>query len=425
MPRSDRIAGVAAGEWAHGLIRSWEQGQWLDLPTRVGDRLAPVIGAPAGSVIVHDSTTVGLYQLVHAALAWRPDRTVIAVEPTEFPTDRYVVAGIARTTGATIRAGFADLDDVAVVGALARRLPDRRGRRSPRRGHPGRRGRCGRRLGPLPRRGAIEVDLAGAGVELAVGCTYKFLHGGPGAPAWAYVTPKRHAELDQPIWGWFAQRDQFEMGDRFEPQPDIRRLLLGTPGILGMAAAEVGIGLVADAGMAAIAAKGRALTGFALEMCRDHGLESVTPSDATRRGAHVAVRVADADAVHADLTRRGVITDVRRPDLIRLGCAALTTRFVDVFDGVTALAEVAGQPRNSAPAGNSPAPTNVQAVNKPASDAAVGQILPASPYPPRPPARAADGPDPPDPRRATTRAGHHHDARRTTTRPGRRSSGPS
>jgi kynureninase len=146
------------------------------------------------------------------------------------------------------------------------------------------------------------------------------------------------------MWGWFAQRDQFEMGDRFDPQPDIRRLLLGTPGILGLATAEVGIGLVADAGMAAIAAKGRALTGFALDMCRDHGLESPTPADPARRGAHVAVSVRHADAVHAELTRRGVITDVRRPDLIRLGCAALTTRFVDVFDGVTALAEVARSP---------------------------------------------------------------------------------
>ena len=337
----DRIAGVAAGEWAHGLIRSWEQGQWLDLPTRVGDRLAPVIGAPAGSVVVHDSTTVGLYQLVHAALAWRPDRTVIAVEPTDFPTDRYVVAGIARSTGASIRAGFADLDDVAVV---VRSLVDyRTAAVVDLRAEASRAAEAGAVVvwDLSHAAGAIEVDLAGAGVELAVGCTYKFLHGGPGAPAWAYVAPERQAELDQPIWGWFAQRDQFEMGDRFEPQPDIRRLLLGTPGILGMAAAEVGIGLVADAGMAAIAAKGRALTGFALELCRDHGLESVTPADPTQRGAHVAVRVADADAVHAELTRRGVITDVRRPDLIRLGCAALTTRFVDVFDGVTALAEVA------------------------------------------------------------------------------------
>ena len=200
----DRIAGVAAEEWAHGLIRSWQQGQWLDLPTRVGDRLAPVIGAPAGSVVVHDSTTVGLYQLVHAALAWRPDRTVIAVEPTEFPTDRYVVAGIARSTGATIRAGFADLDDVAVV---VRSLVDyRTAAVVDLRAEATRAAEAGAVVvwDLSHAAGAIEVDLAGAGVELAVGCTYKFLHGGPGAPAWAYVAPERQAELDQPIWGWFA-----------------------------------------------------------------------------------------------------------------------------------------------------------------------------------------------------------------------------
>jgi kynureninase len=126
----------------------------------------------------------------------------------------------------------------------------------------------------------------------------------------------------------------------------VRRLLLGTPGILGLAAAEVGIGLVADAGMAAIAAKGRALTGFALELCHQLQLESPTPIDPVRRGAHVAVRVGDADHVHKELTDRGVLTDVRRPDVIRLGCAALTTRFADVFDGLTALAGVEQRDRH-------------------------------------------------------------------------------
>jgi kynureninase len=337
----DRLAGVAAGEWAHGLIRSWDQCHWLDVPTRVGDRLAPIVGAPAGSIVVHDSTTVSLYQLVHAALAWRPDRTVIAVEPAEFPTDRYVVAGIAQSTGMTIRSGFVDLGDVAVV---VRSLVDyRTAAVVDLNAETARATEAGAIVvwDLSHAAGAVEVDLAAARVDLAVGCTYKFLHGGPGAPAWSYVAPERQPELDQPMWGWFAQRDQFEMGDRFDPQPDIRRLLLGTPGILGLTTAEVGIGLIADAGMAAIAAKGRALTEFALDMCRDHGLESPTPADPARRGAHVAVTVRDADAVHAELTRRGVITDVRRPDLIRLGCAALTTRFVDVFDGVTALSEVA------------------------------------------------------------------------------------
>ena len=337
----DRLAGVAAGEWALGLIRSWDH--WVDLPASVGDRLAPIIGAPAGTVVVHDSTTVNLYQAVHAALALRPERTVIAIDPADFPTDRYVVAGISRSTGATVRAGFADLDDVAVV---VRSLVDYRTAELVDLATETRRAA---EAGAVVvwdlshAAGAVEVDVTAAGVELAVGCTYKFLHGGPGAPAFAYVAPELQATLDQPMWGWFAQRGQFEMGARYDPYADVRRLLLGTPGILGLAAAEVGIGHVADAGMAAVAAKARALTGFGLEVCASFGLESPTPTDAARRGGHVAVSVAAADGVHVELTRRGVLTDVRRPDVIRLGCAPLTTRFVDVFDGVRAVADVVRQ----------------------------------------------------------------------------------
>jgi kynureninase len=338
----ERLVEVATEDWAHGLIRSWDH--WLDLPSRVGDRLAPIIGAPPGSVVVHDSTTVDLHQLVHAALALTAERgrpRVIAIADVDFPTDRYVVAGIARATGADVRDDVTDLDGVGVVvrslvdyrtAAVADLVTETRRARD---------------VGAVVvwdlshAAGAIEVDVHAAGVELAVGCTYKFLHGGPGAPAWSYVAGDLVERLDQPLWGWFGHREQFDMDRSFDPYPDVRRLLLGTPGILGLAAAEVGIGHVADAGMAAIAAKGRALTDYAMALCAARELESPTPTDAARRGAHVAVRVADAAAVHAELTRRGVVTDVRRPDLIRIGCAALTTRFVDVYDGVHAVADVA------------------------------------------------------------------------------------
>ncbi len=343
----DRLAGVAAGEWAHGLIRSWDH--WVDLPARVGDRLAPIVGAPSGSVIVHDSTTVSLYQLVHAALALRPDRRVIAVDPADFPTDRYVVAGIARSASLTLRRGFDDLADVAVV---VRSLVDyRTAELVDLQAETARADDAGAVVvwDLSHAAGAVEVDLTAAGVALATGCTYKFLHGGPGAPAWSYIAPELQPTVAQPIWGWFAQREQFEMGEQYAPYPDVRRLLLGTPGILGLAAAEVGIGLVADAGMAAIAAKGRALTGFGLELCRQLELDSPTPVDPARRGAHVAVRVGDADRVHRELTRRGVLTDVRRPDVIRLGCAPLTTRFADVFDGVMAVAGVEQRDRHRTP----------------------------------------------------------------------------
>jgi kynureninase len=332
----ERLQTVAGGEWAEGLIRSWER--WVDLPLAVGDRLAPIIGAPPGSVIVHDSTTVNLYQLVHAALAAAGDGA-LACDGDDFPTDRYVVAGIARATGREVRS---TLDDLAGVAVAVRSAVDyRTAERVDIAAETARAADAGVvTVWDLSHAaGAVEVDVTAAGVELAVGCSYKFLHGGPGAPAWAYVRPGR--DIDQPIWGWFGQAEQFEMGRAYEPYGDVRRLLLGTPGILGLAAAEVGIGLVADAGMTAIAAKGRSLTALGLGLCDELGLETPTPRDDARRGAHLAVRVADADAAHAELTRRGVITDVRRPDLIRLGCAALTTRFVDVWDGVTTLAAVA------------------------------------------------------------------------------------
>jgi kynureninase len=331
----DRLQEVAAMEWADGLIRSWEH--WLDLPGRVGDRLAPIVGAPAGTIVVHDSTTVNLYQAVHAALALAGDGE-IGVDRRDFPTDRYVVAGIAAAAGREVRPS---LDDLAGIAVAVRSAVDYR---TAERTDIVTETQRARDAGTITvwdlshAAGAVEVDLAAAGVDLAVGCTYKFLHGGPGAPAWAYVRPG--VDVAQPIWGWFGQAEQFEMGDDYVPHGDVRRLLIGTPGILGLAAAEVGIGHVADAGMAAVAAKGRALTGLALRLCDELGLESPTPRHEHARGAHVAVRVADADAAHRALTARGVITDVRRPDLIRLGCAALTTRFVDVWDGVRAVRTV-------------------------------------------------------------------------------------
>jgi kynureninase len=333
-----RLERVMTEEWAGGLIRSW--GEWLAQPLQVGDRLAPLLGARAGEVVVHDSTSVNLYQLVHAALALRPDRPVLAVAEHEFPTDRYLVDGVAAATGRSVRHGFERLDDVAV--AVRSAVDYRTAERFDLAAETARANAAGALVvWDLSHAvGALELDLAAAGVELAVGCSYKFLNGGPGAPAFSYVATALQAEIVQPIWGWFGQRDQFAMGPRYEPRADIGRLLIGTPSILALAAAAAGIELCAAAGIAAIAAKAAALTGYGLELCDEFGLVTRTPRQPGRRGAHVAVVHPAARELVDELAARGIVTDFREPDIVRFGLSPLTTRFVDVHDGFAALADL-------------------------------------------------------------------------------------
>ncbi len=334
------VDAVMRDDWATGLISSW--GHWLDLPQRVGATLAPLIGARPGEVAVHDSTTVNLYQLIRAALRLRPDRSVIAIDAGDFPTDRYVVDAIAAADGSTVRRGFDDLSDVAVV---VRSMIDYRSAEvvdlaaETARAHD---------AGALVvwdlshAAGLHPVGLRAAGAQLAVGCTYKFLNGGPGAPAFTYVAQELINELDEPFHGWFAQRDQFEMGDEFSPRPDIGRVLAGTPGILGLVAAQAGIEVTAEAGIDAIRAKSIELGRFALACCDDLGLASSTPRDDERRGGHVCVNHPQARELTGALAdQHRVLADFREPDVIRLGLSPLTTRFRDVARAVTAIAAMA------------------------------------------------------------------------------------
>jgi kynureninase len=341
MPRrtAARLQRVLNDEWAGGLIRSWDD--WLDMPQRVGDRLAPIIGARPGEVAVHDSTTVNLYQLVDAACALRPDRVAIAISAADFPTDRYVVDGIAKSRGLEVRDGFEHLDDVAVAvrsvvdyrtAEVVNDLPGETARATA--------AGCLSLWDLSHAAGVLQVDLSAGGVQLAVGCTYKYLNGGPGAPAFSYVAREMQATLPQPIWGWFAQIDQFEMGPTFNAHPDIRRVLLGTPSILALAAAEEGIAVTVVAGIEAIMKKARALTEVGIDLSDQLELVTSTPRDPLRRGGHLAVKHPEARRLVTELVGRGVITDFRDPDIVRIGCSPLTTRFTDVFDGLTRLAAI-------------------------------------------------------------------------------------
>jgi kynureninase len=327
-------------QWSGDLISSWWEHDWLNLALTVGDELAPLLGARPGEVVVQESTTVGLFQQVNAALDLVPGRRVIAIADDDFPTDRYVVDGVARLRSCAVRRGVDDLDGVDVV---VRSLVDyRTAEVADLAGETARAAAAGATtIWDLSHAvGVLELDLPRAGVELAVGCSYKFLNGGPGAPGFVYVSTTVQDRLTQPIWGWFAQTEQFAMDRPFDPRPGVGRMLNGTPPVLGLTAARVGIGLSVDAGIAAIADKARALTGFCLELADELEFETDTPRDPDRRGGHVAIRHPDARRLQQALSDHRVIVDYRDPDVLRLGLSPLTTSFADVFDAMSTLARL-------------------------------------------------------------------------------------
>ena len=345
-------------QWSSSLIRGWEEG-WIELPARIGDRLATgVLGARAGEVLVTDSTTVNLYRLAAAALDARPERRTVVIERSEFPTDRYVLEGLARERHLEIRwvegdpgeglatdqvaAGLSDEIALVILSAVNYRssaIADIRGVTE-----------AARAAGALVlwdlshAAGAVPVDLEANGVELAVGCTYKYLNGGPGSPAFLYVRRELQSQLRAPIQGWMAQMDQFEMGPAFRRRDGIEGWLVGTPGILGMAALEPAVELVAEAGLAAIRAKSVALSTYAVELLDTWlaplGCSLGSPRDASRRGGGIAIRHPEARRITVELQARGVITDFRAPDSVRVGMSPLTTSFEDVHHGLATFRDV-------------------------------------------------------------------------------------
>jgi kynureninase len=350
----ERVNAVAQ-QWAARVIRGWDEG-WLELPLRVGDLLATgVLGARAGEVLVTDSTTVNIYRLATAALDARPDRRAVLIERSEFPTDRYVVEGLARERDleirwldgdpieglatASVEAALDDRAALVILSAVNYRssaVADIRAITDAARAH-----------GALVlwdlshAAGSVSADLEANGVDLAVGCSYKYLNGGPGAPAFLYVRSELQDELRPPIQGWMAQTDQFEMGPAFRRRPGIDGWQVGTPGIIGLTAAEAGIELVAEAGIGAIRSKGIALTEYAVELLdawlAPLGCSLGSPRDPARRGGHIAIRHPAARRLMTALAERDVITDFRAPDSIRIGLSPLTTSFADVQRGLAEL----------------------------------------------------------------------------------------
>jgi kynureninase len=342
---------VVEEEWATGLVGSWAS--WVGTATRLGDALAAgVLGARPGEVLVGDTTTVNLYKLLVAGARARPGRDVLVCSADDFPTDRYVVAGVAADRGMTVREIPADLDEGLDPAVLVAALDERVAVVVL--SHVAYRSGALADLPAITRLvhdsgalvlwdlshsvGSVPAGLTAAGADLAVGCTYKYLNSGPGAPAFLYVRQDLQTQLRSPIQGWFGQRDQFEMGPVYDPAPGIERFGAGTPPVLGMAALEVGAGIVAEAGVDRLAAKGRAMTELLVALADEwlvpHGVVLASPRSADRRGSHVTLAHPQAWQLTQALIDRGVVPDFRTPDRVRLGPAPLYTRFVDAWDAM-------------------------------------------------------------------------------------------
>jgi kynureninase len=360
LPRATlvRVERELADVWGGQLIDGWWAG-WMASPVRVGDLIGDlVLGAAPGQVVVGDSTTVCFYKLACAALDLRPGRDRIVCDVEDFPTDRYVLEGIAaarglelvwlrfdRDTGPWIDPVAAAVDERTAlvtfshVSYRSAHIADMRAIST-----------LAHEAGALTlwdlshSAGSVPLALDADGCDLAVGCTYKYLNGGPGAPAFMYVRTDLQEQLRQPIWGWLGRRDPFAMGPGYEPAGGVGALLSGTPPAIALACVEEGVKLVAQAGIDAIREKGVALTEFAIRLVDErlagHAVTIGSPRDPAIRGAHVALRHSDARSLTPALHERRVVGDFREPDVVRLGLSPLTTRFADVWDGIDQLSEL-------------------------------------------------------------------------------------
>jgi kynureninase len=331
----------------------------MELPERAGDLVGQeLLGAAPGQVVVSDSTTVNLYKLASAALDARPGRPVIVTDDDNFPTDRYVLNGIARRQGAELRMIHTDPDEGITPADVAAAIGPETALVSL--------SHVAYRSGALADMaeitaivhkagalvlwdlchsvGSVPVRLDTDGADLAVGCTYKYLNAGPGAPAFLYVRRDLQERLRQPIQGWFSQRDQFAMGPIYDPVPGIARFTTGTPNILGTVAVEEGARLLGEAGIEALRAKGIMLTSYLVALA-DAWLEPLgavlaSPRDPARRGSHVCLRHPEAWRISQALIRAGVVGDYRAPGRLRLGPAPITTRFTDVWEAMATIRRI-------------------------------------------------------------------------------------
>ncbi len=341
-----RVFDMVAKEWGEGLIGSWNDAGWIEGPAKLGARIARLIGAGHDEVIVTDSTSVNVFKLAAAALALRPGRRVIVTEAGNFPTDLYMLQGLAALTGCELRVVARAEIAAALDGSVALLLLTHTHYRTGAVYDMAALTAVAHAAGALAcwdlshSAGALAVELNGANADMAVGCGYKYLNGGPGAPAFAFVATRHHEGLDQPLTGWMGHAAPFEFEADYRPGMGMQRLLAGTPPVIAMAALASGLATWDGIDMERAAAKSQALGDLFLDLaearCPEFGI--ACPRD--NRGAQASLSHPDAYAICQALIARGVIGDFRTPDVVRFGFPALYVRFVDVWDAVDILVDI-------------------------------------------------------------------------------------
>jgi kynureninase len=345
------LATTAEEQWGADLIASWNNHGWIDWPTRIAAKLAPIVGAKPGELLIADSTSVTLFKLLAAAVQARPGRRTIVTQNRNFPTDLYVAQGLAAMLGLRLNAVEPDQivgaidEDVAVVTLThvdyrSASIHDMRAING-----------AAHAAGALAvwdlshSAGAIELNLEGAGCELAVGCGYKYLNGGPGAPAFLYVAEHLQERLHSPLQGWMGHAEPFAFVDDYRPAAGILKFLTGTPSILALAALEAGLATFDGIAMRDVAAKCRSLSQLFIDQvearCGDD-IRLASPRDPMRRGSHVVFAHPDGYAVMQALIARGVIGDFRAPDLMRFGFAPLYNSHAEIGRAAEILAGILG-----------------------------------------------------------------------------------
>ncbi len=356
-----RLREVVETEWGHDLIRGWNKG-WYEAPLRVGDKIGQLVGAAPGQVAISDSTSVNLYKLASAALNMLPTRRKIITDSLNFPSDLYILQGLAAQASPprqVIRIGSQDGDITPDLDALYAAIDEETALVSlsqvvfksgycydmaeiTRRAHQ----KGALVLWDLSHSvGALPIELDACQVDFAVGCSYKYLNGGPGAPAFLYVNQRIQAQAVSPIWGWFGQNAPFNFDLNYSPAPGIARFLAGTPPLLSLLAIESALDLLLEAGMPAIRQKSVAMTEYFLWLCDEQlagdGFRLGSPRHAGERGSHISLRHPEGYRINRALIEAmNVIPDFREPDNIRFGFAPLYTRYVDVWDTVERLRQV-------------------------------------------------------------------------------------